>query len=82
MLFSWSHAVCCWVKDCGLPALSAFVLVSFLGLVYGGSDVPSDGPLLRVILLLEDILIPLPINSNTYRFWPDNLVSSFCYTDF
>ena len=82
MLFSWSHAVCCWVERCGLPVLSAFVLVSFLGLVYGGSDVPSDGPLLRVILLLEDILIPLPINSNTYRFWPDNLVSSFHYTDF
>ena len=82
MLFSWSHAVCCWVKGCWLPALSAFVLVSFLGLVYGGSDVPSDGPLLHVILLLEDILIPLPINSNTYRFWPDNLVSSLCYTDF
>ena len=38
-----------------LSVLSAFVLVSFLGLVYGGSDVPSDGPLLRVILLLEDI---------------------------
>ena len=68
MLFSWSHAVCCWVEGCGLLALSAFVLVSFLGLVYGGSDVPSDGPLLRVILLLEDILIPLPINSNTHRF--------------
>ena len=35
MLFSWSHAVCCWVEDCRLSALSAFVLVSFLGLVYG-----------------------------------------------
>ena len=55
MLFSWSPAVCCWVKDGRLSALSAFVFVSFLGLVYGGSDVPSDGPLLRVILLLEDI---------------------------
>ena len=82
MLFSWSHAVCCWVEVCGLPALSAFVLVSFLGLVYGGSDMPSDGPLLCVILLLEDILIPLPINSSTYRFCSDNLVSSFHYTDF
>ena len=38
-----------------LSVLSVFVLVSFLGLVYGGSDVPSDGPLLHVILLLEDI---------------------------
>ena len=38
-----------------LPVLSAFVLVSFLGLVYGGSNVPSDGPSLRVILVLEDI---------------------------
>ena len=38
-----------------LPMLSAFVLVSLLGLVYGGSDVLSDGALLRVILLLEDI---------------------------
>ena len=38
-----------------LSVLSAFVFISFLGLVYGGSDVPSDGPLLRVILLLEDI---------------------------
>ena len=55
MLFSWSHAVCCWVEDGRLSALSAFVFVSFLGLVYGGSDIPSDGPLLRVILLLEDI---------------------------
>ena len=82
MLFSWSHTVCCWVEGCRLPALSAVVLVSFLGLVYGGSDVPSDGPLLHVILLLEDILIPLPINSNTYRFCSDNLVSSFRYTDF
>ena len=50
-----------------LPVLSAFVLVSFLALVYGGSDVPSDGPLLSVILLLEDILLSLPISSNTYR---------------
>ena len=33
-----------------LPVLSVFVLVSFLGLVYGGSDMPSDGPLLLVIL--------------------------------
>ena len=55
MLFSGSHTVCCWVKDGRLSALSAFVLVSFLGLVYGGSDVPSDGPLLHVILLSEDI---------------------------
>ena len=39
-----------------LSALSAFAFVSFLGLVYGGSDVPSDGPLLCVILLLEDIV--------------------------
>ena len=38
-----------------LPVLSAFVLVSFLGLVYRGSDMTSDGPLLHVILLLEDI---------------------------
>ena len=38
-----------------LSMLSAFVFVSFLGLVYGGSNVPSDGPLLHVILLLEDI---------------------------
>ena len=38
-----------------LSAFSAFVFASFLGLVYGGSDVPSDGLLLRVILLLEDI---------------------------
>ena len=38
-----------------LSVLSAFVFVSFLGLVYRGSDVPSDGPLLCVILLLEDI---------------------------
>ena len=38
-----------------LSVLSAFAFVSFLGLVYGGSDVPSDGPLLHVILLLEDI---------------------------
>ena len=75
MLFSWSYAACCWVEDCRIPALSAFVLISFLSLVCGGSDVPSDGPLLCVILLLEDILIPLLINSNTYRFWPDNLVS-------
>ena len=37
-----------------LPVLSAIVLVPFLGLVYGGSDMPSDGPLLCVILLLED----------------------------
>ena len=55
MLFSWSHALCCWVKDGRLSVLSAFVLISFLGLVYGGSNVPSDGPLLHVILLLEDI---------------------------
>ena len=55
MLFSWSHAVCCWVKDGRLSALSAFVFVSFLGLVYGGSDVPSESPLLCIILLLEDI---------------------------
>ena len=55
MLFSGSHAVCCWVEDCRLSAFSAFVFISFLGLVYGGSDVPSDGPLLSVILLLEDI---------------------------
>ena len=39
-----------------LSVLSAFVVVSFLDLVYGGSDVPSEGPLLRVILLLEDIV--------------------------
>ena len=38
-----------------LSVLSAFVFVSFLSLVYGGSDVLSDGPLLHVILLLEDI---------------------------
>ena len=38
-----------------LPVLSAMVLVPFLGLVYGGSDIPSHGPLLGVILLLEDI---------------------------
>ena len=38
-----------------IPVLSAIVLVPFLGLVYGASDVPSDGPLLRGILLLEDI---------------------------
>ena len=38
-----------------LSALPAFTFVSFLSLVYGGSDVPFDGPLLRVILLLEDI---------------------------
>ena len=37
-----------------LPVFSAFVLVSFLGLVYRGSDVPSDCPLLCVILLLEE----------------------------
>ena len=55
MLFSWSHAVCCWVGAVMLSAFSAFVFASFLGLVYGGSDVPSDGPLLHVILLLEDI---------------------------
>ena len=36
--------------------------ISFLGLVYGGSDVPSDGPLLRVILLLEDIF-----NTTSYQ---------------
>ena len=39
-----------------LSALSAFAFVSFFGLVYGGSDVPSYGPLLHVILLLEDII--------------------------
>ena len=38
-----------------LSVLSAFVFVSILGLVYGGSDVPTNGPLLHVILLLEDI---------------------------
>ena len=38
-----------------LSVLSAFAFISFLGLVYGANDVPSDGPLLRVILLLEDI---------------------------
>ena len=51
-----------------LSMLSAFVFVSFLGLVYSGSYVLSDGPLLHVILLLEDIFLSLPINSNTYRF--------------
>ena len=56
VLFSWSDAVCCWVSVIMLSALSAFAFVSFLGLVYGRSDVPSDGPLLRVILLLEDIV--------------------------
>ena len=69
-------SACCWAGADMLPVLSAFVLVSFLGLVYGGSDVPSDGPLLCVILLLEDILLSLPINSNTYRILPDNLVSN------
>ena len=62
MLFSWSRTFCCWVKDDRLSALSAFVLVSFLGLVYGGSNVPSDGPLLHVILLLEDIF-----NTTSYQ---------------
>ena len=62
MLFSWSHAVCCWVEDGRHSALSAFVLVSFRGRVYEGSDVPSDGPLLRVILLLEDIF-----NTTSYQ---------------
>ena len=38
-----------------LSMLSAFVFASILDLVYGGSDVLSDGPLLHVILLLEDI---------------------------
>ena len=38
-----------------LSVLSAFAFVSFLGQVYGGSNMPSDGPLLHVILLLEDI---------------------------
>ena len=62
MLFSWSHTLCCWVEDGRLSAVSAFVLISFLGLVYGGSDMPSDGPLLHVILLLEDIF-----NTTSYQ---------------
>ena len=37
------------------------MLVPFFGLVIGGSDTPSAGPLLHVILLLEDILPLLPL---------------------
>ena len=62
VLYSWSHAACCCVEDSRLSALSAFVLISFLSLVYGGSNEPSDGPLLRVILLLEDIF-----NTTSYQ---------------
>ena len=63
VLPSWSpcpSAYCCVVI---LLLVSASVLVPFFGLMMGGSDTPSAGPLLHVILPLEDISPLLPINS-------------------
>ena len=61
VLPSWSPYPSTWCCVVILFLVSASALVPFFGLVIGGSDTLSAGPLLRVILPLEDILPLLPI---------------------
>ena len=63
VLPSWSPCPSAWCCVVILFPVSASVLVPFFGLVMGGSDTLSAGPLLHVILPLEDISPLLPINS-------------------